>query len=160
MSFAHLLSDLAGAPEAAFWSDLYAVLNCTPHSTSEQIAAEYRAKLLTCHPDKLAGQAYDNTAFLQVRQAYVILNDPVERTKYDTWQQSGLALSYPRWRELTGSGQSLHWYTGRPQPRITTSAAHSDSHPGSSQPLPAPHEPGSPCLSGDDLYERFRRYEI
>ncbi|KAJ1984724.1 DnaJ sub C member 12 [Dimargaris verticillata] len=99
MSFAHLLSNLADSSGAAFWSDLYTVLNCSPHSTPEQITAEYRAKLLTCHPDKFSGQAYDDSTFIQVRQAYVILSDPLERAKYDTWQQSGLALSYPRWRE-------------------------------------------------------------
>jgi DnaJ-class molecular chaperone len=40
---------------ASIDSNLYAILGSSPSSTTEQLMAEYRARAVTCHPDKVGG---------------------------------------------------------------------------------------------------------
>lgn len=59
--------------------DLYAILECSPSSTSEQIKASYRKLALKYHPDK----GGDAEIFKNLTHAYQILSDKNLRHQYD-----------------------------------------------------------------------------
>lgn len=59
--------------------DHYAILNCYPNSTVEDIKRAYHKLALLHHPDKSA----ESSIFPQIEQAYRILSNAESRKKYD-----------------------------------------------------------------------------
>ena len=60
--------------------DYYLVLRLAPEATQEQIRSAYRRLALEIHPD-LTGLGSDR--FLELKEAYDVLSDPVLRQSYD-----------------------------------------------------------------------------
>ena len=66
-------------------SDHYAALGLCPPCSPEAIGSAFRALALKLHPDK-AGQDKEGLAaesFRQIRAAYEVLHDPLQRSLYD-----------------------------------------------------------------------------
>lgn len=62
--------------------DLYAVLGVPPHGSSEDIRSAYRALARRLHPDVNQNPGAANQ-FRDIAAAYSILEEPIERQKYD-----------------------------------------------------------------------------
>ncbi|OWF43166.1 dnaJ homolog subfamily C member 12-like [Mizuhopecten yessoensis] len=157
--------------------DFYKILNCSEHSSTEQINTEYKILALECHPDK---NPADHTAvekFARLQKAKEVLSDQEMRKKYDKWKNSGIAMSYDQWSGLRDSVHtSMHWASVKPQPmldhpehRIKRPTQRSDTH--GSVPVSttstsyqlATKEASSPPWERDaasTTLSKFRNYEI
>ncbi|XP_064617396.1 LOW QUALITY PROTEIN: J domain-containing protein-like [Liolophura sinensis] len=88
----------------------YAILGCDERSTIEQINAEYKMRVLHCHPDKHPGDQAAAGRFERLQRAKCVLSDPDERQKYDMWRRAGICMSYRQWRGLRDNvHMSMHW---------------------------------------------------
>ncbi|KAI8049572.1 DnaJ domain-containing protein [Syncephalis plumigaleata] len=157
MNIDEILKEFKREPD--LYDDLYGILGCAPISTPQQIATEYRQRVLACHPDRnppnidAARQEFERLSI-----AYEILSDEGERAKYDRWRGSGLAISFARWRTMSEQSQSVHWRQTSTQPTLDNKA-HEDiavksSSNSNSRPIT------SVSSESDRLLEQFRRYEI
>lgn len=64
---------------------LYEILGITKSATADEVKQAYRSKSKEYHPDKNQDNVKEaNDKFIEVKQAYEILIDPVRRQKYDT----------------------------------------------------------------------------
>ncbi|PKY17463.1 DnaJ-domain-containing protein [Rhizophagus irregularis] len=157
-----------------FYENLYEVLGCFPTSTTEQISTEYKKRVLHCHPDKVINERDKKEAeeqFQKLSTAYNILNDEKERKYYDNWRNGSIKISYKMWRELViKKGHAVHW---QPPPKETLSITDNsdNSSTTNSTVSTSAMENNIPInnksfwnftSSGnrDNLYEKFRNYEI
>ncbi|AOZ01713.1 molecular chaperone DnaJ [Cupriavidus sp. USMAHM13] len=63
---------------------LYAILGVPEHASLEEIKRAYRRAAMKSHPDRNLGrEAEAHAAFQEIRDAYAILSDPVQRQVYD-----------------------------------------------------------------------------
>ncbi|RDK09980.1 J domain-containing protein [Cupriavidus lacunae] len=63
---------------------LYATLGVLPTATLDEIKRAYRRAAMKWHPDRNLGrEAEAHTAFQEIRDAYAILSDAVQRQVYD-----------------------------------------------------------------------------
>ncbi|KAH9498899.1 hypothetical protein Btru_004976 [Bulinus truncatus] len=89
--------------------DYYYILGCDQNSTEEQITAEYKARVLSCHPDKHQCDPYAKEKFSKLSQAKDTLLDSEKRKEYNKWRNSGVAIPYDTWRSMSQVHTSLHW---------------------------------------------------
>lgn len=62
--------------------DYYQILNVSPEANEEEIKISYKKEAIKWHPDKNIG--IDTTEKMQqINEAFLILNDPEARQKYD-----------------------------------------------------------------------------
>jgi len=80
--------------------DYYNILGCNPSSTVDQIIAEYKAKALSCHPDKNLDDPSLVSKFQKIQEAKEVLVDPDKRKDYDQWRSGGIAMSYKQWTTM------------------------------------------------------------
>ncbi len=85
--------------------DLYLALGVPPQAHPEDIRNAYRGLARRLHPDKNANPGAE-TQFKDIAEAYTILNDPMERQKYDTRRQRDSGTNYFTLR-VTPSQRSL-----------------------------------------------------
>lgn len=98
--------------------DLYNILGCDELSTIDQINAEYKARVLDCHPDKNPDTGAAER-FAKIQKAKEILTDPETRYKYDLWKGSGLWMSFDQWMGLRSAVHtSMHWASVKKQPML------------------------------------------
>lgn len=64
--------------------NLYELLGVSPSSDEAALKAAFRAFARKYHPDRAGPQA--ETLFMEVRDAYEALKDPVTRFAYDRWE--------------------------------------------------------------------------
>ncbi|XP_043792670.1 J domain-containing protein isoform X1 [Apis laboriosa] len=160
--------------------DYYALLSCDESSTVEQITAEYKLLALQYHPDKNEGDKEAERKFQQLKHAKEVLCDPEQRSKYDKWRHSGIAISYKQWLGLKDSvHQSMHWSTPKTKDRMlqdgSEEGAGSPGHAGKGQSTNAHRrasEGGANIYYGarrdlgwdseapSEVVNKFRNYEI
>ncbi|KAJ2060223.1 DnaJ sub C member 12 [Coemansia sp. S2] len=124
-------------------TEYYDVLGCGPHSTHDQIHAEYRHLALQFHPDKKQPTKIDNWNL--IREAYEVLGDPQRRAQYDRWRASRLPVSFEQWLK-SSHAHAVHWsfdYQKRAIEMTTSGWRCSESQ-----------------VQSKDIYAKFRNYEI
>ncbi|CAK9815584.1 J domain-containing protein [Anthophora quadrimaculata] len=103
--------------------DYYALLSCDESSTVEQITAEYKVLALQYHPDKKRGDKDAERKFQQLNHAKEVLCDPEQRSNYDKWRRSGIAISYKQWLGMKEHvHQSMHWSIPKTKDRMLPDA--------------------------------------
>ncbi|XP_048761936.1 J domain-containing protein-like isoform X2 [Ostrea edulis] len=158
--------------------DLYNILGCSEHSTTEQILVEYKTRVLDHHPDKNPDDPKAAQRFARLAQAKDILTDPDKRQAYDTWRNSGITVPYEKWQALRDATKTtLHWASVKPQPTIQsqeyrTNMEYSSSSDntdfsafGSSEPISHAAVYDNQKLQWErdppsDILKKFRNYEI
>lgn len=78
----------------------YDTLNCSPESTLEQIATEFRHRSLELHPDKHPERRDE---YLALIEAYDTLGDAKKRALYDRWLASGIEQDFNLWRQTSST---------------------------------------------------------
>ena len=63
--------------------NLYQALQVFPGSSMEEIRKSYRRLAMKFHPDKNPENAAASKIFLELKEAYELLSDPVQRKEYD-----------------------------------------------------------------------------
>ncbi|XP_033177663.1 J domain-containing protein isoform X1 [Bombus vosnesenskii] len=160
--------------------DYYALLSCDESSTVEQITAEYKVLALQYHPDKNEGDKEAERKFQQLQHAKEVLCDPEQRSNYDKWRRSGIAISYKQWLGMKDHvHQSMHWSIPKTKDRMLQDAAAesagSPGHTSKAQPANAHRrasEGGANIYYGarrdlgwdseasNEVVNKFRNYEI
>lgn len=138
--------------------DYYALLSCDESATVDQITAEYKVLALRYHPDKSEGDKKEaERKFQQLKHAKEVLCDPEQRSNYDKWRRSGIAISYKQWAGMKDHvHQSMHWSAPKTKDRMlpeTEGAA--ASSPGRKMQAPNAHRRASE--GGANIYYGARR---
>ncbi|XP_042440736.1 chaperone protein dnaJ 20, chloroplastic-like [Zingiber officinale] len=109
-------STVAAAPRlrvsASATDTMYDLLSVSRTAGPSEIRAAYRRVALRWHPDACRSAGEERRyaeRFMQAREAYEVLCDPVRRRDYD------LALSGDRWAAAVGAGPAFR--EGRPRRR-------------------------------------------
>ncbi|CAD1469283.1 unnamed protein product, partial [Heterotrigona itama] len=104
-------------------SIFFSLWNCAMFQV-EQITAEYKVLALQYHPDKNEGDKEAERKFQQLKHAKEILCDPEQRSNYDKWRRSGIAISYKQWLGMKDHvHQSMHWSTPKTKDRMLQDAS-------------------------------------
>ncbi|XP_076074349.1 dnaJ homolog subfamily C member 12-like [Mytilus galloprovincialis] len=99
--------------------DFYKILGCNEHSNTVQITTEYKARVLSCHPDKHPGDESKDKQFRLLQQAKDVLCDEEKRKRYDQWKNGGISMSFSQWCSLRDSVHtSMHWGSVKTKPMI------------------------------------------
>jgi molecular chaperone DnaJ len=83
--------------------DYYAILECTPMSTLDEIKRNYRRLAMQFHPDKNAGDHYAAAHFNDIKSAYETLTQPEKKAKWleERWLSQVLNTNYSEKEPLT-----------------------------------------------------------
>lgn len=65
------------------FKDYYNILGIDPESDITEIKNAFRKMAGESHPDKHPHSAFDTAPFIEIKEAYDILSDPVRREEYD-----------------------------------------------------------------------------
>ncbi|RUS90094.1 hypothetical protein EGW08_002136 [Elysia chlorotica] len=103
--------------------DYYFILGSVESSSEEQISAEYKARVLECHPDKHPNNKEAHERFAKLSKAKDILLDPEKRKDYDKWRRSEIAIPYDTWRSMSHVKTSMHWGVQKPQTAISADSS-------------------------------------
>ncbi|KAJ2718240.1 hypothetical protein GGI07_005833 [Coemansia sp. Benny D115] len=137
------LGSLLSQPSAQTQTpDFYDVLRCSPRSTKDEIHKEYRRLALQHHPDK----TNDTARWDEIRQAYDILGNEQKRAQYDRWRMSKLPVAFGEW--VRSQAHAVHWKFDYQR------AIQSD------QKKWWDDRTRKESSHGDDIYAKFRNYEI
>ncbi|KAL4240273.1 DnaJ subfamily C member 12 [Mactra antiquata] len=99
--------------------DYYLILGCDELSSKEQIKAEYKARVLHCHPDKFPNDPVKAAEFERIQTARDVLCDDEKRANYDKWRHAGITLSFKKWCNMRGAVHtSMHWMTPKKETMI------------------------------------------
>ncbi|KAG2205213.1 hypothetical protein INT46_007801 [Mucor plumbeus] len=96
--------------------DLYAILNCVDTSSQEQIKTEYKRLALKYHPDK---SLVDSKEFEEIKAAYDIVGNPVNRAMYERWKSSSLIIPFSEFAQIGTHAQTVHWQSLPTQMTLT-----------------------------------------
>ncbi|XP_045214807.1 dnaJ homolog subfamily C member 12-like [Mercenaria mercenaria] len=90
--------------------DYYGILGCDELSSKDQITAEYKARVLHCHPDKHPDDPVKAAVFERIQTAKDVLCDDEKRALYDKWRHAGISMPFKQWCNLRGAVHtSMHW---------------------------------------------------
>jgi len=84
-------------------NNLYNVLELDPRATQDEIRRAYHNLALKYHPDKQGG-IEDSTKFTEIKNAYDILSDPVQRSIYDNNKSTVEPIT--GWKDFMGDVMS------------------------------------------------------
>src|SRR2546423_13189924 len=73
--------------------DYYEILGVTRTATEQEIKSAYRRLAVKNHPDKNPGDAEAEEKFKEAAEAYSILSDAEQRTRYDRFGHAGVSSS-------------------------------------------------------------------
>ncbi|XP_072095813.1 dnaJ homolog subfamily C member 12 [Mobula birostris] len=108
--------------------DYYQLLGCDELSTTEQILAEFKAKALSCHPDKHPDNPKAVEEFQKLQQAKETLTNEERRARYDHWYRSKIAIPFHQWEALSDAVKmTMHWAVrSKKEPMLEAPTADSD----------------------------------
>ncbi|PVV04153.1 hypothetical protein BB560_001352 [Smittium megazygosporum] len=129
----------------SYMDNLYEILGCDMNSSFEQITTEYKIKAKKFHPDKNLALEKDSE-FFKINEAYTILSDPKSRENYDAWKSSN----------------NFHWISSKdPILKIAETDQFSiDQTKKLNSANSTTTFRSSVEQETDDLYAKFRNYEI
>jgi len=83
--------------------DFYAILECTPMSTRDEIKRNYRRLAMRFHPDKNEGDQYAAAHFNDIKSAYETLTQPEKKAKWleERWLHQVLNINHSEKEPLT-----------------------------------------------------------
>ncbi|XP_030835824.1 dnaJ homolog subfamily C member 12-like [Strongylocentrotus purpuratus] len=151
--------------------DYYVLLGCDELSTTEQINAEYKFRVLEVHPDKHPDDPRAVEKFQKIQRARETLTDEKLRHDYDLWRRSGLSIPYETWSATKGSvHMTMHWAMKKKKEpmledgsQLQTSSSSYSGHGTDSSDGPVPYS-GVPSSwsreKGDDILQKFRSYQV
>ncbi|KAL7318526.1 hypothetical protein PS15m_001763 [Mucor circinelloides] len=105
--------------------DLYSILNCVETSSPEQIKTEYKRLALKHHPDKTLN---DSKEFQEIKAAYEILGNPVNRALYERWKSSNLIIPFSEFAQIGTHAQTVHWQSLPTQMALTENSSTDSSN--------------------------------
>lgn len=85
-------------PPASVNEDFYSILGVAPTATAAEIKERFRFLSHAYHPDKFATAAQRETAerdFKRINEAYQVLSDPAQRSRYDASRSQSSAHQTP-----------------------------------------------------------------
>ena len=71
--------------------DYYEVLGIRRDSTGQEIKSAYRRLAVSYHPDRNPGDRTAEEKFKEAAEAYSVLSDPNQRTRYDQFGHQGVS---------------------------------------------------------------------
>ncbi|XP_051883376.1 dnaJ homolog subfamily C member 12 isoform X2 [Pristis pectinata] len=72
--------------------------------------AEFKAKALSCHPDKHPQNPKAVEQFQKLQQAKETLTNEDRRARYDHWHRSRIAIPFHQWEALSDAVKmTMHW---------------------------------------------------
>jgi len=86
------------------FKDYYKILGVSKTASTDEIKKAYRKLALKYHPDKNKGNKDAEAKFKEISEAYEVLKDSENRSKYDN-----LGSSYNRYRRTGGRGSDFNW---------------------------------------------------
>jgi curved DNA-binding protein len=92
------------------YKDYYKILGVTKNADESEIKRAYRRLARQYHPDKNPGNQTAEDKFKDINEAYEVLGDTQNRSKYDR-----LGQNYHRFRQMGGSPQDFdfsEWFNG------------------------------------------------
>ena len=106
--------------------DYYDVLGVARSASNEEIRKAFRKLALEYHPDRNKSSSAAER-FKEINEAYQILNDPEERTKYDTFGHAGVGQNggsrgFDGFEGFGGFGDVFDAFFGGSSGRSTTSS--------------------------------------
>ena len=81
------------------YKDYYKILGVSKDADDKAIKRAYRQLARQYHPDKNPGDRKSEETFKEINEAYEVLGDADNRSKYDR-----LGRNYQRYQQITGSG--------------------------------------------------------
>lgn len=86
------------------YKDYYKILGVERKASEDEIKRAYRKLALKHHPDRNPGDAAAEEKFKEINEAYQVLSDPENRSRYDQ-----LGESYSRWQQRGGAPGGFNW---------------------------------------------------
>jgi curved DNA-binding protein len=86
------------------YKDYYKVLGVERKASDDEIKRAYRKLALKHHPDRNPGDKAAEDKFKEINEAYQVLSDPDNRSRYDQ-----LGESYSSWQQHGGSPGGFNW---------------------------------------------------
>ncbi|XP_078421989.1 dnaJ homolog subfamily C member 12 [Cetorhinus maximus] len=131
--------------------DYYRLLGCDELSTTEQIIAEFKAKALSCHPDKNPHNPKAVEQFQKLQQAKETLTNEERRSRYDHWCRSRIAIPFQQWEALSDTVKmSMHWAVrSKKKPMLEAPTLHSGGSTNTGEQRLSTEEEWSEVCTGD-----------
>jgi curved DNA-binding protein len=85
------------------YKDYYKTLDVGKNAKNDEIKKAYRKLAMKYHPDHNPGDKAAEEQFKEINEAYQVLSDDEQRTRYDQ-----LGSSYTQWQQ-SGSGGNFNW---------------------------------------------------
>lgn len=140
-------------------ADFYTTLGIARNATDKDIKSAFRRLARKYHPDVNPGDKSAESRFKEINEAYEVLSDPAQRSKYDRYgKQWKQADAY----DAAGRGRTTQtsWTPPRSTNRRTTTfdwdTVFADEKPGKTQPPPADPTGGANGGFGDIFDRMFR----
>lgn len=120
---------------------------------TEQIICEYKHRALHLHPDKNSDPEAQEQ-FRQIQRAKDVLANPEQRKKYDKWRNSGVAMNFEDWSNLSANvHSSMHWMNSKRSDPMIKNTTNGNT---SSEEKLSKWESDSP----NEMLRKFRNYDI